>query len=84
MAMISYSPWMIIGKIGDKVYDTRNGKNFTPKLPVRREETFRSPYNHSGYNKAISANLKNGFIGAYPELAFDFRKLLLAEDAFTR
>ncbi len=103
------SPWKFSGKIGDMVYYVKNGKNFTRKLPVRKEKNPSQPMqpqqskffrlskllipltplfrfsfkiftrSMSGYNKAISANFKNGFMGEYPSFPFDFSRLLLGD-----
>jgi hypothetical protein len=107
--IISYDPMILSGKIGDRVYYSRNGKNYSRKLPVHKEKItsehklpqqekfsrlsrllmpltplFRSSFKiytlrMSGYNKAISSNYQNGFIGENPLFDFDFSKLLLGD-----
>lgn len=36
--IISYNPFTLSGKLGDRVYYSKNGKNFTRSLPVRKEK----------------------------------------------
>jgi Family of unknown function (DUF6266) len=41
--IISHVPLIISGKLGDRIYYLRNGKNFSRKLPVRKEKIYPEP-----------------------------------------
>ena len=41
--IISFSPMIISGKVGDRVYYTRNGKNYSRRLPAYKEKSSSKP-----------------------------------------
>jgi hypothetical protein len=41
--MLSGFPWHISGKVGDRVYYMKNGKNYSRKLPVRKKRDPEAP-----------------------------------------
>jgi hypothetical protein len=111
--IISYDPFIIKGKIGDKVYYVRNGHQFFRGLGVRKKRIEGSPLSpqqlkfslltrllvplvplfresfalpgrtQSGFNKAMSINLRLAISGTYPEYMPDYSKMILGDGWIT-